>query len=225
MSAALGHTFADPALLQQALTHRSAGGRNNERFEFLGDALLSVVVAEALFQRFPKADEGALTRARSQLVREPQLAELARRHQLGERLILGQGELKSGGFRRESILADAVEAIIGAIHLDAGFEVCRARVLALFEPLIAALPAGLKAEKDPKTRLQEWLQARQLGLPEYRLIEARGDDHDKQFEVVCRVDSHAVEASATAGARREAEQQAAAEVLAALLAASTKESA
>ncbi len=225
MNSAFGHDFADQALLKQALTHRSAGGRNNERFEFLGDALLSVVVAEALFHRFPKADEGALTRARSQLVREPRLAELARQHRLGDRLILGPGELKSGGFRRESILADAVEALIGAIHLDAGFDVCRAKVLALFEPLIDELPPGLKAEKDPKTRLQEWLQARQLGLPEYRLVEASGDDHDKQFEVVCRIDSHAIEASATAGARREAEQQAAAQVLAALLAASTKESA
>jgi len=213
MSSALGHTFADPALLQQALTHRSAGGRNNERFEFLGDALLSVVVAEALFNRFPKADEGALTRARSQLVREPQLAELARRHQLGDRLILGQGELKSGGFRRESILADAVEAIIGAIHLDAGFEVCRARVLALFEPLIAALPPGLKAEKDPKTRLQEWLQARALPLPEYVLLDARGEEHDKVFEVLCRLATPALETVAEGSSRRQAEQGAAARML------------
>lgn len=225
MNSALGHAFADPALLQQALTHRSAAVRNNERLEFLGDALLSVVVAEALFHRFPKADEGALTRARSQLVREPRLAELARQHRLGDRLILGQGELKSGGFRRESILADAVEAVIGAIHLDAGFEVCRARVLDLFLPLIEALPPGLKAEKDPKTRLQEWLQARQLGLPEYRLIEASGEDHDKQFEVLCRVDTFQLEARAIAGARREAEQQAAAQVLSVLLDAPTKETA
>lgn len=225
MNSALGHAFADPALLQQALTHRSAAVRNNERLEFLGDALLSVVVAEALFHRFPKADEGALTRARSQLVREPRLAELARQHRLGDRLILGQGELKSGGFRRESILADAVEAVIGAIHLDAGFEVCRARVLDLFLPLIEALPPGLKAEKDPKTRLQEWLQARQLGLPEYRLIEASGEEHDKQFEVLCRVDTFQLEARAIAGARREAEQQAAAQVLSVLLDAPTKETA
>jgi ribonuclease-3 len=225
MNSALGHAFADPALLLQALTHRSAAVRNNERLEFLGDALLSVVVAEALFHRFPKADEGALTRARSQLVREPRLAELARQHRLGDRLILGQGELKSGGFRRESILADAVEAVIGAIHLDAGFEVCRARVLDLFLPLIEALPPGLKAEKDPKTRLQEWLQARQLGLPEYRLIEASGEDHDKQFEVLCRVDTFQLEARAIAGARREAEQQAAAQVLSVLLDAPTKETA
>jgi ribonuclease-3 len=181
LSSALGHVFADQALLQQALTHRSAAGRNNERLEFLGDALLNLIVAEALFLRFPKADEGALTRARSQLVREARLADLGRSMNLGDRLILGQGELKSGGFRRDSILADAVEALIGAIHLDAGFDVCRSAVLNALEPLIEQLPPGLKADKDAKTRLQEWLQGRQLGLPDYVLVEARGDDHDKQF--------------------------------------------
>jgi len=225
LSSALGHVFADAALLEQALTHRSAGGRNNERIEFLGDALLNLIIAEALFRRFPKADEGALTRARSQLVREPVLAELARALGLGDRLLLGPGELKSGGFRRDSILADALEALIGAIHLDAGFDACRSAVLALFETRIEALPAGLKAHKDSKTRLQEWLQARQLGLPDYLLVEARGEDHDKQFEVRCRVDSFGLEATGVAGVRREAEQQAAADVLAALLESSSKESA
>lgn len=225
MSSALGHVFADAALLEQALTHRSAGGRNNERIEFLGDALLNLIIAEALFRRFPKADEGALTRARSQLVREPVLAELARALGLGDRLLLGPGELKSGGFRRDSILADALEALIGAIHLDAGFDACRSAVLALFETRIEALPAGLKAHKDSKTRLQEWLQARQLGLPDYLLVEARGEDHDKQFEVRCRVDSFGLEATGVAGVRREAEQQAAADVLVALLESSSKESA
>jgi ribonuclease-3 len=225
LSSALGHVFADAALLEQALTHRSAGGRNNERIEFLGDALLNLIIAEALFRRFPKADEGALTRARSQLVREPVLAELARALGLGDRLLLGPGELKSGGFRRDSILADALEALIGAIHLDAGFDACRSAVLALFETRIEALPAGLKAHKDSKTRLQEWLQARQLGLPDYLLVEARGEDHDKQFEVRCRVDSFGLEATGVAGVRREAEQQAAADVLLALLESSSKESA
>jgi len=225
LSSALGHVFADAALLEQALTHRSAGGRNNERIEFLGDALLNLIIAEALFRRFPKADEGALTRARSQLVREPVLAELARALGLGDRLLLGPGELKSGGFRRDSILADALEALIGAIHLDAGFDACRSAVLALFETRIEALPAGLKAHKDSKTRLQEWLQARQLGLPDYLLVEARGEDHDKQFEVRCRVDSFGLEATGVAGVRREAEQQAAADVLVALLESSSKESA
>lgn len=214
---ALGHRFADPELLRQALTHRSASARNNERLEFLGDALLGAIIAEALHQRFAKADEGALTRARSRLVREAQLAALARAEGLGDRLVLGPGELKSGGFRRESILADAVEALIGAIHLDAGFDTCRACVLALFEPLLQALPPGLKAPKDAKTRLQEWLQAQQHPLPEYPLLATHGEDHDKRFEVACRVAAFALEATAIAGARREAEQQAAAEVLARLL--------
>ena len=223
MSSALGHVFADQALLQQALTHRSAAGRNNERLEFLGDALLNLIVAEALFLRFPKADEGALTRARSQLVREARLAELGRAMNLGDRLILGQGELKSGGFRRDSILADAVEALIGAIHLDAGFDACRSAVLNALEPLIEQLPPGLKADKDAKTRLQEWLQGRQLGLPDYVLVEARGDDHDKQFEVRCRVDSFALETTGIAGSRREAEQQAAAQIVAVLLESADKD--
>jgi ribonuclease III len=223
LGSALGHEFADEALLEQALTHRSAGPRNNERFEFLGDAQLSLVIAEALFERFPKADEGALTRARSQLVREPQLAELARGQGLGERLILGPGELKTGGWRRDSILADALEAIIGAIHLDAGFSACRSAVRALFEPLLEGLPPGLKAQKDAKTRLQEWLQQRQLGLPDYDLVAARGEDHDKVFEVRCRVGAFDIEARASASVRREAEQQAAAEVLAALLEVHSKE--
>jgi len=223
LASALEHVFADETLLTQALTHRSAGPRNNERFEFLGDALLSLVIAEALFERFPKADEGALTRARSQLVREPQLAELARGLGLGERLILGPGELKTGGWRRDSILADALEAVIGAIHLDAGFAACRSAVRALFVPLLDALPPGLKAQKDAKTRLQEWLQQRQLGLPDYDLLAARGEDHDKVFDVRCRVDAFDIEASGSASARREAEQQAAAEVLAALLEAHSKE--
>jgi ribonuclease-3 len=223
LGSALGHVFDDEALLTQALTHRSAGPRNNERFEFLGDALLSLVIAEALFERFPKADEGALTRARSQLVREPQLAELARGMGLGERLILGPGELKTGGWRRDSILADALEAVIGAIHLDAGFAVCRGAVRALFEPLLDALPQGLKAQKDAKTRLQEWLQQRQMGLPDYDLLAARGEDHDKVFDVRCRVEAFGIEACGSASARREAEQQAAADVLAVLLAKYSKE--
>ncbi|MCG6117411.1 MAG: ribonuclease III [Aquimonas sp.] len=220
---ALGHRFADPELLRQALTHRSAAARNNERLEFLGDALLGAIIAEALHQRFPKADEGALTRARSRLVREAQLAALARAEGLGERLILGPGELKSGGYRRDSILADAVEALIGAVHLDGGFEVCRGCVLGLFDPLLQSLPAGLKAPKDAKTRLQEWLQARQLDLPEYPLLAAHGEDHDKRFEVACRVVKFALESHAVAGSRREAEQQAAAEVLAALLELNSKD--
>ena len=204
----LGHRFGDPDLLRRALTHRSAGSKNNERLEFLGDSLVNLIVAEALFQRWPRCDEGELTRARAALVREGSLAEVARALQLGDRLELGPGELKSGGFRRDSILADALEAVIGAIYLDAGFEACRSTVLEWLEPHIAALPAG-KTAKDAKTRLQEWLQARQQSLPEYRLVSAEGEDHDKTFNVVCVMDGSGVEAPGTGPSRRQAEQAAA----------------
>lgn len=204
----IGHAFRDPELLRRALTHRSAGSRNNERLEFLGDALVNLIVAEALFERFPRADEGELTRARAALVREGSLAEVARTLQLGDRLELGPGELKSGGFRRDSILADALEALIGAIYLDAGFESCRACVLPWFETQLTTLPSGGTA-KDAKTRLQEWLQARQLPLPEYRLLAAEGDDHDKTFHVLCVLSSPALELSGQGSSRRQAEQAAA----------------
>ena len=151
-----GYDFVDPGLLAQALTHRSAGGAHNERLEYLGDALLNLIVAEQLFQRWPRADEGAMTRARAELVRESALASIARTLDLGAHLVLGPGEMKSGGHRRDSILADAVEAIVGAIHLDAGFEACRAAVLPWFEAAIDALPPPNKIGKDAKTRLQEW---------------------------------------------------------------------
>lgn len=156
----IGHAFSDPALLKQALTHRSAGAPHNERLEFLGDSIVNMMAAEALYRRWPKADEGAMTRARAELVREGALAVIARTLQLGERLTLGPGEMKSGGHRRDSILADAVEAVVAAIYLDAGFEACRAVVLPWFSASIEALPASGRPEKDPKTRLQEWLQAR-----------------------------------------------------------------
>jgi ribonuclease-3 len=208
----IGHAFRDPELLQRALTHRSAGSRNNERLEFLGDSLVNLVVAEALFQRWPRADEGELTRARAALVREASLAGLARSLELGDRLELGPGELKSGGFRRDSILADAFEAVVAAIYLDAGFEACRAQVLAWFEPMLVDLPRG-GPEKDPKTRLQEWLQARQHPLPEYRLVATTGEDHDKLFLVECMLGALAVQRSAQGTSRRQAEQAAAALIL------------
>jgi ribonuclease-3 len=208
----IGHAFRDPELLQRALTHRSAGSRNNERLEFLGDSLVNLVVAEALFQRWPRADEGELTRARAALVREASLAGLARSLELGDRLELGPGELKSGGFRRDSILADAFEAVVAAIYLDAGFEACRAQVLAWFEPMLVDLPRG-GPEKDPKTRLQEWLQARQHPLPEYRLVATTGEDHDKLFLVECMLGALAVQGSAQGTSRRQAEQAAAALIL------------
>ncbi len=215
MTDPLGHRFSSPELLQQALRHRSAGSPHNERLEFLGDALVNLVVAEALYERWPKADEGTLTRARASLVRESSLADLARRLQLGDRLELGPGEMKSGGHRRDSILADAVEAIIGAVHLDAGFETCRQVVLAWFEASLDELPTG-KAEKDPKTRLQEWLQGRQLPRPNYRLVETTGDDHARVFHVVCETTEPPLEEPAEASSLRAAEQLAAERVLATL---------
>lgn len=208
----IGHVFADPSLLAQALTHRSAGAPHNERLEFLGDGVVNLLIAEALYLRWPKADEGALTRARAELVREAALAVIGRTLELGERLTLGPGEMKSGGHRRDSILADAVEAVVAAIYLDAGFEGCRAAVLPWFESALAALPVG-KPEKDAKTRLQEWLQARQRPLPVYELVSESGDDHAKHFQVRCILSEPAFDAEGEGGSRRLAEQQAAAAVL------------
>jgi ribonuclease-3 len=210
-----GHAFGKPELLRQALRHRSAGAPHNERMEFLGDALVNLIVAEALHARWPRADEGALTRARAALVRESSLAEIARGLKLGDALELGPGELKTGGHRRDSILADALEAVVAAIHLDGGFESCRAAVLSWFEPALAALVVG-KVEKDPKTRLQEWLQARQLERPEYVLIDTRGDDHERIFQVRCRLTDPDASAEGEGPSMRAAEQAAAAAVLAAL---------
>ncbi|MBS0194444.1 MAG: ribonuclease III [Proteobacteria bacterium] len=209
------HAFSDRGLLQQALTHRSAGARNNERLEFLGDALVNLIVADALYERWPKADEGALTRARAELVRESSLAGLARGLRLGEKLSLGSGELKSGGQRRDSILADALEAVVAAVYLDAGFDTCRNVVLPWFALGLESLPVG-KVAKDAKTRLQEWLQARQVQLPEYALIDTSGDEHDRSFRVDCRIVEPPLHAEGTGSSRRAAEQQAAAEVLRAL---------
>lgn len=207
-----GHCFADPGLLARALTHRSAGAPHNERLEFLGDALLGMIVAEVLFQRWPRADEGALTRARAELVRESTLARIARRLDLGQKLKLGPGEMKSGGHRRDSILADALEAVIAAIYLDAGTEACRDAVLAWLEPELGELVVG-KVEKDPKTRLQEWLQARQHPLPAYELVGESGSDHDKTFHVRCTLAVPGLSAEGEGGSRRAAEQQAAEKVL------------
>nr|WP_254458696.1 ribonuclease III [Xanthomonas sacchari] len=205
----IGHRFAEPQLLAQALTHRSAGAPHNERLEFLGDGIVNLLIAEALYQRWPKADEGALTRARAELVREASLAAIGRQLELGERLTLGPGEMKSGGHRRDSILADAVEAVVAAIYLDAGFEACRATILPWFEAALAALPVG-KPEKDAKTRLQEWLQARQRTLPAYELISETGDDHAKLFRVRCVLAEPALVTEGEGTSRRLAEQQAAA---------------
>jgi len=207
-----GYRFSDPGLLQQALTHRSAGAPHNERLEFLGDGIVNLLVAEVLFQRWPKADEGALTRARAELVREASLAVLARHLDLGSRLILGPGEMKSGGHRRDSILADALEAVVAAIYLDCGFVACREVVLPWFEESLAALPVG-KPGKDAKTRLQEWLQGRQRPLPAYELVEESGDDHAKLFRVSCTIIDPTLTAEGEGSSRRNAEQAAAAALI------------
>ncbi len=208
----IGHAFADQGLLAQALTHRSAGAPHNERLEFLGDGVVNLLVADTLFQRWPKADEGALTRARAELVREASLAAIARRLQLGERLTMGPGEMKSGGHRRDSILADALEAIVAAIYIDAGFEACRTVVMPWFEESLAALPVG-RPEKDAKTRLQEWLQGRQRPLPVYELVSESGDDHAKLFLARCTTLDPSLTADGEGTSRRNAEQVAAAALL------------
>ena len=211
-----GHAFGNAALLARALTHRSAGSPHHERLEFLGDALVNLLVAEALFQRWPKADEGTLTRARAELVRESALAAIARRLDLGTQLKMGPGEMKTGGHRRDSILADALEAVAGAIYLDAGYDACRAVVLPWFESMVEALPAPNLIGKDPKTRLQEWLQARQKRLPAYTLLAESGDDHAKVFRVECRLDEPPLAAEGEGSSRRSAEQAAAEAILAEL---------
>lgn len=216
-----GHGFRDAGLLEQALTHASAGSRNNERLEFLGDGLVNLIIAEALFQRWPRADEGALTRARAELVREAALARVARELEVGPRLIFGPGELKSGAHRRDSILADAVEALIAAIYLDAGFERCREVVLSWFDEAIASLPVG-KVEKDAKTQLQEWLQGRQRPLPVYELVEATGEDHERHFRARCALGDQELAGEGEGASRRVAEQAAAAIVLEALKGADAK---
>lgn len=208
----LDYRFRDPDLLCRALTHRSRSSRHNERLEFLGDGLLNFVVAEMLYRAHPQLPEGDLTRMRARIVRDVTLAEIARELNLGDSLRLGSGELKSGGFLRASILADAVEAIIGAVFLDSDFETARGFVRALVAERVAALP-GAEALKDAKTRLQEYLQARGLERPEYVLVSESGADHDKHFRIACHVALLDEPVIAGAGGRRKAEQAAAREVL------------
>lgn len=207
----LNYRFRDPALVQLALTHRSIGKPNNERLEFLGDALLGAIVAEMLYEAHPKASEGELSRLRAQLVNGQALAVVARELALGDDLQLGPGELKSGGFRRDSILADAFEATLAAVYLDGGFDACRQTIRELFGERIAALR---KSSKDAKTRLQEWLQAKGLPLPHYELLASHGDDHAKTFDVSCGISEPIpFTASAHGSNRRTAEQEAAEAVL------------
>ncbi|PTU76116.1 ribonuclease III [Pseudomonas mangrovi] len=211
----LGHSFKDQELLLLALTHRSYAGRNNERLEFLGDSILNFIAAEALFERFPQAREGQLSRLRSRLVKGETLAVLARGFVLGDYLRLGSGELKSGGFRRESILADTLEALIGAIYLDAGMETARQRVLAWLETELNGLTL-VDTNKDPKTRLQEFLQSRGQDLPRYEVVGAEGEPHCRTFTVECQVAQLSEKTHGQGGSRRIAEQVAAAAALIAL---------
>jgi ribonuclease III len=212
----IDHRFRTPELLTQALTHRSAGAPHNERLEFLGDALVNLFVAEALYQNWPHADEGALTRARAELVRESALAPIARELDLGARLILGPGEMKTGGHRRDSILADALEAVVAAIYLDAGFEACRSAVMPWFQSAMEALPPPHKVGKDAKTRLQEWLQGKQKPLPVYALLSESGEDHAKMFLVTCTLQQPPLVTQGEGSSRRAAEQLAAEAALHAL---------
>ncbi len=212
LARALDYRFADPQLLQAATTHRSAGSQNNERLEFLGDAVLGYVMAEWLFQQFPTATEGQLSRLRASLVKRATLAEIARGLSLGDYLRLGSGELKSGGFRRDSILADALEAILGAIVLDSDLDRCEACIRRLFADRVSQLsPAG--ELKDPKTRLQELLQSRKLELPVYEVVEVSGKAHHQHFVVACRVNALQQSARGQGSSRRRAEQTAAAAML------------
>ena len=205
---ALGHSFADRALLVRALTHRSAGGAHYERVEFLGDALLNFVIGEAAYETWPKASEGDLSRWRASLVCEDTLARLGRQLQLGDQLRLGTGELKSGGFRRESILADALEALFGAVYLDAGFAAARAVVLRQFQPLLDQPPEA-ESLKDSKTRLQEALQAISRPLPEYTVLSEHGPPHRRVFQVCCRLPDSGDQTEAGGASRKQAEQDAA----------------
>jgi ribonuclease-3 len=206
LCATLGYKFQRPEGLEEALTHRSASAHNNERLEFLGDALLNLIIAEHLFQHYPKASEGELSRLRASLVKGETLADLARGLKLGDWLRMGPGELKSGGYRRESILSDTLEAVIGAVYLDGGFSACCELVLRLYQDWLARLPNASEL-KDPKTRLQEYLQARQQALPVYNVLEIRGEPHAQSFTVECVVlDRRTI---AIGNSRRKAEQEAA----------------
>lgn len=205
----LGHRFGDRRLLRQALTHRSAERDHNERLEFLGDAVLGAVIAEALYHRFPNASEGDLSRLRASLVNRQTLAQLARELGINERLRLGTGERKSGGAQRPAMLCDALEAVLGAVHLDGGPEVCRRVIMHLFESRLQQIHQW----KDPKTRLQELVQAEGAGLPEYEVVTIDGEEHAQTFTVYCRVALLDGETSGSGGSRRQAERDAAARAL------------
>ncbi len=208
----LGYAFRNPRLLETALTHRSAASDNYERLEFLGDAVLEHVISHELFHRYPHCKEGDLSRLRSSLVKGETLAEIAQQLSLGDHLKLGPGELKSGGFRRTSILADALEAIFGAISLDGGLETARNVILRLYQPWLGSLP-DLDQLKDPKTRLQEFLQSRRMPLPNYRITGEEGDKHARIYVVQCEIPVLPVQIEGKGSSRRKAEQVAAGKAL------------
>jgi ribonuclease-3 len=211
----LGYHFSNPKLVEEGLTHRSSGFPHNERLEYLGDALLNTIIAAELFRRFPNASEGELSRLRASLVREETLAAVARGLRLGDYLRLGPGELKSGGFRRASILADAFEALVGAMYLDGGFATCEATVLALFQPRLEHdIPSA--ELKDPKTRLQEYLQSQHMPLPVYNVLQVQGEAHAQSFTVECSIPGLDHVTQGEGSSRRKAEQEAALKALALL---------
>lgn len=209
---ALGYEFQDESLLKHALTHRSAHKVHNERLEFLGDSILSFVIADELFYRFKEVDEGDLSQMRSSLVCGQTLAVIGKEFNLGDWLILGQGELKSGGFRRESIISDAVEAIIGAIYLDSDIENARRLILSWYQSRLDEIKPGIK-QKDPKTRLQEYLQGVHRERPLYLIIEVIGNNHEQEFVIQCKLDDDDREYLGRGLSRRKAEQAAAQEAL------------
>ncbi len=213
LSRQLGYQFQDPALLKAALTHRSVRGGNNERLEFLGDSIVNFIIADELYRRLPQAKEGELSRLRSNLVKGEMLAELAREFDLGQYLHLGPGELKSGGFRRESILADAIEAIIGAIYLDGGISACQQCVVQWYTARLQQEALQLYI-KDAKTKLQEYLQSKGLSLPIYQVQAIEGEAHEQVFHVNCSLAQLSLQAQGVGGNRRKAEQEAAAKLLA-----------
>ncbi|WEN42280.1 Ribonuclease 3 [Thauera sp. GDN1] len=211
----IGHVFIDARLLQEALTHRSFGQPNNERFEFLGDSILNCVMSIALFERFGELREGELSRVRASLVRQDALHRIALGLELGDCLRLGEGELKSGGSRRPSILADALEAVFAAVFLDAGFGAAKAVIDRLYVPLLAEVDPR-KPSKDPKTALQEWLQGRRMPVPTYTMVQALGEAHAQEFEVACDIPKLGVRTLGRGPSRRIAEQQSAELALAAV---------
>jgi len=208
----LGYVFDDPALLSLALSHRSFAGANNERMEFLGDAILGLVVTDYLYQQFPDAREGELSRMRSHIVRGESLAEVAKQLELGSDILLGPGEMKSGGHRRDSILGDTVEALLGAVYLDKGIDAARDRIYDWFKSLFDSC-LEVKPLKDSKTTLQEWLQQRGKSLPDYKLVDTGGEAHSRLFTVSCKIDAVGEEMTAIATSRRRAEQMVAEQLL------------